>query len=79
MLDIETRAPLRVSVDGDAGPYLMFPLDQLPDVRRVLGENGITYAIEEDAIQLDDKLAIAIIDFDLDADVAHIQSVLDAA
>jgi hypothetical protein len=79
MIDIETRTPLRVSTDGDAGPYLMLPLDQLPDVRRVLSENGIRYAVEEDAIQLDDKPFIAIIDFGIDADVARIQSVLDAA
>jgi hypothetical protein len=79
MIDIETRTPLRVSTEGDAGPYLMLPLDQLPDVQRVLAENDIAHTVEDDAIQLDDKPVIAIIDFGVDADVARIQSVLDAA
>lgn len=78
MLDIETKQPLRVSTDGDAGPYLMFPLDQLEAVRRVLDDRGIAYTVSEDAIQLDDSPAIVIVDFRRSAEVAEIQEALDA-
>jgi hypothetical protein len=30
MIDTETKTPLRISTDGDAGPYLMVPITQLP-------------------------------------------------
>jgi hypothetical protein len=79
MIDIETQAPLKINTDGDAGPYLMVPLNQLPEVRRVLEHNGIKHVIEDDAIQWDDKPVIAIVDFDYRADVAKIQAALDAA
>jgi hypothetical protein len=79
MIDTETQAPLKISTDGDAGPYLMVPLNQVPAVHHVLEENGIAHAIAEDAIQWDDRPAIAIIDFDVRADVARIQAILDAA
>jgi hypothetical protein len=57
----------------------MVPLNQLPDVRRVLERNGIKHVVEDDAIQWDDKPVIAVIDFDYHADVAKIQEALDAA
>jgi hypothetical protein len=79
MIDIETQTPLKISTDGDAGPYLMVPLNQLHEVRRVLERNGIKHVIEDDAIQWDDKPVIAVIDFDYHADVAKIQEALDAA
>jgi hypothetical protein len=33
MLDMETHERLQVSTDGDDGPYLMVPLDQLQEIR----------------------------------------------
>jgi hypothetical protein len=79
MIDIETRRPLKLNREGDGGPYLMVPLDQLSTVRRVLRENGIAHSISEDAIQLDSKPAIAIVNFGRGADVNRIQDALDAA
>jgi len=79
MLDIETRERLQISTDGDAGPYLLVPLDQLPDVGRVLQQHHIAYAVVEDAIELDDRPVIAIIDFGRTADAARIQAAMDAA
>lgn len=79
MIDIETQARLKVSTDGDAGPYLMVPLGQLPEVTRVLSGNGIRFSVDDDAIELDGKAAIAVIDFGRSADVRMIQGLLDAA
>ncbi len=79
MLDIETNQPLRVGEDGDTGPYLLLPLDQLEAVQRVLDERGFVYSVSEDAIQLDDSPFIAIVDFARDESAARIQEALDAA
>jgi hypothetical protein len=78
MIDSETHKQLKVNMEGDAGPYLMVPLEQLPDVRRVLQENGIGHSVEPDAIGLDGKPVIAVINFGRRANVARIQEVLDA-
>lgn len=79
MIDVETHKPVRVSTDGDAGPYLMVPLEQLADVRRALREHEIVHFVAEDAIELDGRPVIAIIDFARNADANLIQSALDAA
>ncbi len=79
MTDIETRTPLTVKTEGDAGPYLMVPLEQLPEVRRVLQQNGIKHTVAPEAVRLAGKPVIAIIDFGRRADAARIQAALDAA
>jgi hypothetical protein len=79
MIDIETHERLLVNTEGDAGPYLMVPLDQLPDVRRVLEQKRIPHTIVEDAIGIDDMPVIAIVDFGRTADPVTIQAALDAA
>jgi hypothetical protein len=79
MQDVETKRPFRVSADGTAGPYLMVPLDQLDDVRLVLNNAGIAHAVSADAIQLDGRPVIAVIDFGRSADPVRIQQALDAA
>jgi len=79
MIDIETRQPLKIITEGEAGAYLMVPLDQLADVRRILEERGIAHVVAEDAIQLDDKPTIAIIEFGRGTSPAVIQAALDAA
>ncbi|MGD0767417.1 MAG: hypothetical protein ABSB42_04250 [Tepidisphaeraceae bacterium] len=79
MTDIETKRRLTVNTEGNAGPYLMVPLDQLPEVRNVLQQNGIGHVVAPDAIGLNGRPVIAIIDFGRSADVGRIQAVLDAA
>jgi hypothetical protein len=79
MIDIETRQPVKVNTEGDAGPYLMVPLDQLNEVRLILQERGIAHIVAEDAIQLDGKPMIAIVDFGRRANAVDIQAALDAA
>jgi hypothetical protein len=79
VLDIETQSRLVVHVEGDAGPYLLVPVDQLADVRGVLERNRIAHSLASDAIRLDGKLAVAIIDFGRRAEAGAIQAALDAA
>ena len=46
MIDAMTRKRLHVSTDGGAGPYIMVPFSQLADVRQVLNNHGIRYAVK---------------------------------
>jgi hypothetical protein len=77
MVDLETQQRLLVSTDGDAGPYLMVPLQQVPDIRIVLQGRQIPYSVDRDAIQLDGHPVIAVINFGRGADPRHLQEVLD--
>ena len=79
MVDEMTRDRLRVSVDGVAGPYLMVPVGQLGRVRAVLDRRGVRYWADADAISLDGKPAIAVVNFGRGGDPVLIQSLLDEA
>ncbi len=78
MRDVTTHNSLYVSTDGTAGPYVMLPLAQLDDVRKLLDERGIYYWVEENAISFDGSPAIAVINFGVDADAEPIQAILDS-
>ncbi len=79
MIDVMTRRRLHVSTDGTAGPYIMVPVSQLVEVRRLLDSHQISYVVEEDAISLDGKPEVAVLDLGKDADVQRIQTILDGA
>lgn len=79
MTDVETQDQLKISTDGDAGPYLMLPLQQLDDVLRLLKTHGVTFSVDDDAILLDGRPAIAIVNFGRDTDPRQLQRLLDAA
>ncbi len=79
MIDQETATPMQVSIDGTAGPYLIVPLAQLPQVQGVLDQHRISYSVAEDAIELDGKPVIAIVNFGLQANARILQEILDAA
>ena len=79
MRDSETGERIVVHNEGDAGPYILFPLDQLDDVRAVLDAAGLNYAVAEDAVAVGGEPLIATIDFGRRADPKPIQQILDAA
>ncbi len=78
MTDTTTKKRLHVSADGTAGPYLMVPVVQLADVRRLLDSNGVRYWIDENAISLDGQPAVAVINFGRGAEGKKIQAILDS-
>jgi len=79
MVDIELHRPVKVHRQNDAGPSITIPLEQLPDIRRVLERNGIAYTISPDAIKLDEsKPFIAIVNFGRNVDPDQVQAALDA-
>ncbi len=79
MNDSTTHARVAVSTDGDAGPYIMVPLDQLDAVAEMLKTGGIAFWVDADAISLNGKPAIAVINFGRGTDAQQVQGLLDAA
>lgn len=77
MIDASTKGKIYVSTDGTAGPYIMVPVSQLAEVRNILDENRIPYAVEENAISLDGEPLIAIIDLASSVDPKFVQDLLD--
>jgi hypothetical protein len=78
MTDITTNSPLHVSTDGTAGPYIMVPVSQLDEVRRLLDSHSIVYWVEENAISVDGAPEIAVIDLGRGGDAAAVQTLLDS-
>jgi hypothetical protein len=77
MIDEMTKNRLRVSHDGIAGPYLMVPVAQVVRVRELLDRHAIHYWVDADAISLDGKPAITVINFGRAGDATRIQTLLD--
>jgi len=78
MLDTTTRRPLRVSTDGTAGPYIITPVSQLDQVCRLLDGHHVRYSVDENAISLDGKPEVVVIDLGYRGDASGVQSILDA-
>ncbi len=78
MIDTTTRKRLRVSTDGEAGSYIMVPVEQLNQVRTLLDANKVSYWVDEEAISLDGKPEIAVINLDLRSEPATVQRLLDS-
>jgi hypothetical protein len=77
MIDSITKEPIRVSDDGDAGPYIIVQLDQVELVKGLLDTAGYDYDVDEDAISFNDQPYTSIVNLGLQADVAGIQRLLD--
>jgi hypothetical protein len=78
MNDTTTRLPLSVSTDGGAGPYIMVPVAQLNKVRDLLDANMIPYWVDEEAISLDGKPEVAVINFGQGIKPPMVQRLLDS-
>lgn len=70
-------APLTVSTDGTAGPYVVVTSEQLGLVVEALRAEGVRFQVDREAVLLDGEPALAVIDFGTGADVTRVQGVLD--
>ena len=77
MIDVVTKNQLYVATDGTAGPYIMVPLDQLDEVRRLLDQHNIRYSVDEDTISLNGEPFMTVVDLGRGADAAAVQTILD--
>jgi hypothetical protein len=73
----EMNAPLKVSTDGTAGPYVIVTPGQIRSVVVAFREEGIDFHVDEDAVLSGGTPALAVIDLGSGADVERIQGVLD--
>jgi hypothetical protein len=78
MIDTTTRQPLYVSTEGDAGPYIMVPVDQLKRVIPLLDTHKVPYWVDEEAISLDGKPEVAVINLGKGSNPATVQGLLDS-
>ncbi len=79
MTDTTTRRPIRVSTDGTSGPYIMISVELLEKVKRLLGENGIPHWVDHNAISVDGRPAVTVINLGRRADSRRVQDLLDDA
>ena len=79
MVDVSTENPLYVSTDGDGGPYIMVPVQQVDDVRTLLDANNIDYWVDQSAISLDGQPEVTVVNLGHSADAATVQKILDNA
>lgn len=79
MIDASTQKPLHVSVDGDAGPYIMVPVQQIGDLCTLLDAHNISYWVDEAAISLDGKPEVTVVNLGSGTDAATVQDILDGA
>ncbi len=78
MIDTKSQGRLCVSTDGNAGPYIMVPVEQLSEVRSLLDSNQVGYWVDAQAISLDGKPPITVINLGRAGDAASVQRLLDS-
>jgi hypothetical protein len=77
MIDSFTKKPIKVSDDGDSGPYIMVQLDQLDQVKKLLDDADIRYTVDEDAISFNGQPYTAVVNLGHHVDVLAVQKLLD--
>jgi hypothetical protein len=70
-------APLTVSTDGTAGPYIIVTTEQMDPVVEALRAQRIHFETNDDAVMLDGRPALSVISLDHDADVERVQKILE--
>lgn len=78
MIDITTGERLVVSTEGTAGPYIMIPIGQLEKVQTSLDENNVPYWVDVNAISIDGKPAITVVNLGRNANAEMVQAILDS-
>jgi hypothetical protein len=79
MTDATTQQPLRVSTDGTAGPYIMVPVSQIDEVKRLLNDHCIRNWVDENAISVDGGPYISVINLGREGNAQAVQAILDNA
>ena len=79
MTDVHTHKPIRVSSDGIAGPYIVAPVDLLDQLCALLDANEIHYWVDHNAISVDGRPAVVVVNLRRGVDARHIQALLDAS
>lgn len=78
MIDSSTRKSIKISTDGTAGPYVMVSVEQLQQVCDLLEGNDIPHWVDHNAISVDGRPAVAVINLGKMIDPRRVQNLLDA-
>lgn len=70
-------APLTVSTDGTAGPYIIVTPEQLGPVIDALRAEGVGFQVDQDAVLLNGAPALAVVNLGAVADVTRVQNLLN--
>jgi hypothetical protein len=70
-------APLTVSTDGTAGPYVIVTPEQIRPVTEALRADGIRFQVDNEAVLPNGTEPLAVIELGSGADVRRVQEVLD--
>jgi hypothetical protein len=79
MTDTATQRPIRVSIDGSSGSYIMVSVELLEKVRQVLVQNDVPHWVDHHAISVDGRPAVTVINLGRRVDSCLVQKLLDAA
>ncbi len=79
MRDLITQERVTVNAEGTGGPYIMVPVDQVDAIEGILKANHVSHWTDSDAISLDNKPAIIVINLGRGADAENVQRLLDKA
>ena len=79
LVAVGQRGHIVVSTDGGAGPYIMVSLDQLDKVVAVLGKHEIPHWVDHNAVSVDGRPAVAVINLGRQSDPHQLQEILDEA
>jgi len=78
MTDTATRRPIRVSTESTSGPYIMVSVEILEKVQKLLVENNVPHWVEHNAISVDGRPAVTVINLGRKVDSRQVQDLLDA-
>lgn len=77
MVKTETVPRLEVLTAKEAGPYIIVPMTQLDDLRRVLDAHQIRYEVDDTAYQIEDEPEVTFVSFLRGTQAEVIQALLD--
>lgn len=73
-----TTKPLQVLAEGDAGPYIVVPVDQIDEVCALLDAHNISYWVDEEAYSFEGEPEVTFFNLKYGTDAAAVQKILDA-
>ena len=79
MIDTSNQRPIQVLTPESAGPYLRIPLSQLEQVRELLRVNDISHWVAHQAISVNGRPAVIVVNLSKKTDPVRVQELLDAA
>lgn len=79
MIDVMTKKPIRVWAEETEWPWMVIPVSQLDDVKRLLDEHDVEYTVGEHYLSVNEGPFDAFIRLKRGTDGKAVQAILDVA